>query len=66
MIKIIKKSPENYIMTCDKCDCVFSYELSDVHLDYYCRPAVICPNCKKVNDHDNRKRQTTTSLREDN
>lgn len=47
MIKIIKEAPKEYIMTCKRCGCQFSYELVDVS-----RAGIIkCPNCNNADVH---------------
>lgn len=46
MIKIIKPGKKEFTVTCDKCGCVFSYELSDIYIS-----GVTCPECGKYVTH---------------
>lgn len=46
MIKIIKPGKKEFTVTCDKCGCVFSYELSDLGPS-----GVTCPECGKYIYH---------------
>lgn len=52
MIKIIKNGYEQYRMTCQFCECVFSFEDSDIissgnQRDWY--EWICCPGCKRKN-----------------
>jgi hypothetical protein len=42
MIKIIKDGKTDFRMTCDKCGCVFEYNVADIE-DCYIK----CPTCRK-------------------
>lgn len=52
MIKIIEQGDKQFIMRCPQCNCLFSYEISDL---YY--SSVNCPNCGKSLDHNAREKQ---------
>ncbi len=40
MIKIVKPGKKEFTVTCPKCGCIFSYELSDIYI-----LGVTCPEC---------------------
>ena len=42
MIKIIKPGNLNFVKTCDKCGCVFEYEIIDINNGF-----IKCPTCSK-------------------
>ena len=42
MIKIIKEGKTDFRMTCDKCGCVFEYNVEDINDSY-----IKCPTCHK-------------------
>lgn len=52
MIKILEKGYSKFKTWCDKCNCTFEYELTDV---YYNKEKDIhyvnCPECNHENDH---------------
>lgn len=45
MIQIITKGPENFKVTCQRCLCEFTYELSDL-VKYISYEYITCPQCK--------------------
>jgi hypothetical protein len=56
-IKIIKQPPTQFTMKCEKCECLFSYTLQDLH-KAICAYYVDCPCCKQELAHH--KRETYT------
>lgn len=61
MIKIIKDPPKEYVESCSKCGCVFSYELSDTVpsvLGY--SSSVKCPSCGNCVEHKSQKKSEAT------
>jgi hypothetical protein len=42
MIKIIKEGKTDFRMTCNKCSCIFEYNVEDIHDSY-----IKCPTCHK-------------------
>ena len=57
MIKIINSKPDKYVIVCERCDCKFSYELSDVKKNYYEQEIVVCPCCNTEQLHSKRERE---------
>lgn len=56
MKKIMRNKPKNYLIKCEICDCVFTYELEDVKIskDFTFLQKVRCPDCGFDNDHERR------------
>lgn len=54
-IKILKNSKTKFVMECEKCECLFIYEMQDLepggHSDF-----IICPCCNAFCSHLNRKK----------
>lgn len=52
MIKIIKHGHAQYRMTCEYCECIFTFEDSDIQTDGNQRDWtewIDCPECKRRN-----------------
>ena len=50
-LTIIKPSTKLFTMECKKCECIYTYELSDIRLN----DTVECPECHASNLHADRK-----------
>lgn len=50
MKKVITHGWDKYITTCNKCDCTFVYEISDVF--YEGKLLVECPECEYHTQHN--------------
>lgn len=45
-IQVEKEPPKKFRTTCGRCQCVFTYELSDLRRNYvFGREEVYCPRC---------------------
>lgn len=53
--KIIKEGTKVFTTECDKCDCVFQYDISDVCIGFS-YSYVRCPHCNMIIPHNNRKK----------
>ena len=54
--KIIKPGTKIFVTECDKCDCVFQYDISDVYTGFS-YSYVHCPHCNETIPHKNRKKR---------
>lgn len=57
MIKIIKHGHAKYKMTCKYCECVFTFEDSDInsnHCQWDWSEWIDCPECHRSNSIENR------------
>lgn len=63
-IKIIRKPTTLFTMECEKCECVFSYGIHDLHksltMEY-----IDCPSCNKELPHYKRKKYTEEQSNDD-
>lgn len=50
MVKILSV-PENYKVVCNKCGCLYVYDLVDIEKDYYGEYYTTCPNCGRHVTH---------------
>lgn len=56
-IKIIKDAPTAYTIECNRCDCVFFYNLADT-IKYISCIYIRCPKCEEELLHHDRKKYT--------
>lgn len=56
-IKIIKEPTQVFVVECEQCECIFSYEEEDLGSEYVI-PFVKCPHCGKLVSHLSRKKYT--------
>ena len=52
MIKVVKHGHAPYIMTCKNCECVFTFEDSDIQnngCQWDWEEYIYCPECKQQN-----------------
>ena len=56
-IKIIKEPTKVFVVECEQCECIFSYEEEDLGSEYVI-PFVKCPHCGKLVSHLLRKKHT--------
>lgn len=47
MIKVIEHGYKKYSIRCNKCNCLYEYELEDVMQDI-----IVCPDCGQNNYHN--------------
>ena len=64
MIKVIKHGHAQYVMTCEKCECVFTYEDEDIESNNcqfdYCQ-WITCPECKFRNEKNLKQKYLTSN-----
>ena len=60
-IKIIKEPTKVFVVECEQCECIFSYEEEDLGSIEYVIPFVKCPYCGKPVSHLSRKKYTEES-----
>lgn len=53
--KIIKEGTKIFTIKCDKCDCVFQYDIGEVYTGFS-YSYVHCPYCNMTIPHSNRKK----------
>lgn len=63
MIKVVKHGHAPYMMTCKNCECVFTFEDSDIKnngCQWDWEEYIYCPECKQQNTIHSRKDYKTS------
>lgn len=50
-INIVRKATTVFTMECRKCECIYTYNLTDLEKD----DVIPCPECQELNAHSDRK-----------